>query len=125
MIGAYANHLGFAPEPLVQHYARFLPRSADAQGPRIRPTARPFGSAEIISFPLVWPDPGIHRRPGGIVACLPARSSCSPPQAVYDAASAGYCRPGKRWPEREPAHGTIQSPGAATRSHRSPRSRRS
>ena len=69
MIGAYANHLGFAPEPLVQHYARFLPRSATPQTRRPA-TARPFGSAEIISFPLVGRILEFTGGSGGIVACV-------------------------------------------------------
>ena len=32
MIGSYAQFLGFDPEPLVRHYAHFLPRPAVASG---------------------------------------------------------------------------------------------
>ena len=50
MIGIYAQYLGFDPEPLVRHYAHFLPR------PRIVPKAphpanpAPLTSAKVVKF---------------------------------------------------------------------------
>jgi len=50
MIGTYAQYLGFDPEPLVGHYAQFLPR------PPLAPTAQhpanpaPLSSAKILKF---------------------------------------------------------------------------
>lgn len=50
MIGTYGHYLGFDPEPLVLHYARFLPHveSSTKKSPQGRP--HPFGSAKIISL---------------------------------------------------------------------------
>jgi cytoskeleton protein RodZ len=50
MISAYAQYLGFDPEPLIQHYLQFLPR------PQIAPRANhpanpaPLTSAKVLSF---------------------------------------------------------------------------
>ena len=52
MIGAYGAYLGFDPQPLVLHYAQFLPKP-NRQSAASRPAApKPLGSATIISFPL-------------------------------------------------------------------------
>jgi len=49
MVAAYGEFLGFEPEPLSQHYARFLPRPITVAKPRV-PAPRPLSSAKIIPF---------------------------------------------------------------------------
>ena len=49
MIAAYANFLGFEPEPLLQHYVSFLP--APQVAPRRHPAnPAPMSSAKILTF---------------------------------------------------------------------------
>src|SRR6185369_862155 len=49
MVGSYAQHLGFDPEPLVRHYAEFLPRPPPAG--RAHPAnPQPLTSAKVIKF---------------------------------------------------------------------------
>jgi cytoskeleton protein RodZ len=49
MISAYAAHLGFEPEPLLQHYVSFLP--APQVAPRRHPAnPSPLSSAKILTF---------------------------------------------------------------------------
>ena len=75
MIGIYAQYLGFDPEPLVIHYAQFLPR------PAVVPTAvhpanpAPLTSAKILKFGKMPKLPkfsinvaGLPGGPGGLVA---------------------------------------------------------
>jgi cytoskeleton protein RodZ len=77
MIGNYAQHLGFDPEPLVKHYADFLPR------PRLAPGAHPanpppLSSAKVIKFGMVprLPKFSVRSLPGGaggiVASCLGA-----------------------------------------------------
>jgi cytoskeleton protein RodZ len=69
LLEAYALHLGFDPEPLLQHYAQFLPQQARTT--RRQPgAARPFGSAEIIAFPLINRLIEATKGNGGIVASI-------------------------------------------------------
>jgi cytoskeleton protein RodZ len=49
LVGAYAKYLGFEPQPLVQHYASFLPMPIAAQRRRSGPP-KPLSSAKIIPF---------------------------------------------------------------------------
>jgi cytoskeleton protein RodZ len=49
MVAAYGKFLGFEPEPLSQHYSRFLPRPIAVAKPRV-PAPRPLSSAKIIPF---------------------------------------------------------------------------
>jgi cytoskeleton protein RodZ len=49
MVAAYGEFLGFEPEPLRQHYSRFLPRPIAVAKPRV-PAPRPLSSAKIIPF---------------------------------------------------------------------------
>jgi cytoskeleton protein RodZ len=67
MLEAYAHHLGFDPTPLLQHYARFLPQQG-SQMRRPAGAARPFGSAEIIAFPVINRLIDAAKGNGGIVA---------------------------------------------------------
>jgi cytoskeleton protein RodZ len=49
MIAAYADYLGFEPEPLLQHYVSFLP--APEMAPRRHPAnPQPMTSAKVLSF---------------------------------------------------------------------------
>jgi cytoskeleton protein RodZ len=78
MVGAYAQHLGFDPEPLVKHYAGFLPR------PRVAPAAdhpanpQPLSSAKVIKFGTLarFPKFNVGSLPGGaggiVASCLGA-----------------------------------------------------
>ena len=50
MIGAYAQFLGFDPEPLVEHYARFLPVPPLAAEVRHPANPAPLSSAKILAF---------------------------------------------------------------------------
>lgn len=77
MIGIYAQYLGFDPDPLVHHYARFLPRPQVA--PRVRHPANPapLSSAKVLSFGRLPRMPRIDFKlsnlpggPGGLVASL-------------------------------------------------------
>lgn len=78
MIAAYANFLGFEPEPLLQHYLTFLPLPQVA--PRHHPASpAPLSSAKILKFGKFVKLPSINIRlpsmPGGnngIVASVAA-----------------------------------------------------
>jgi len=50
MIGAYADFLGFDPEPLVAHYAHFLPPPPLAAEPRHPANPGPLSSAKVLAF---------------------------------------------------------------------------
>lgn len=70
MIGAYAGHLGFDPEPLKQHYAQFLPRIAAPAKAVARKLPRPLGSAKIIVMPYLKMAREHMTGAGGIVAAV-------------------------------------------------------
>ncbi len=70
MIGAYAGHLGFDPEPLKQHYAQFLPRTAPRAVALAGKTPRPLGSAKIIVMPCLKMARDRMTGAGGIVAAV-------------------------------------------------------
>ena len=78
MIGIYAQHLGFDPEPLVMHYAQFLPRPPVAPEANHPANPAPLSSAKIIRFGRLPPLPkfSIHSFPGGtggvVASCLAA-----------------------------------------------------
>lgn len=86
MIGAYAVFLGFDPEPLVEHYAGFLPAPAPAPvieaphpaNPAPHPAnPAPFSSAKVLAFGRLpkLPKFRLNRVPGGaggLVASLAA-----------------------------------------------------
>jgi cytoskeleton protein RodZ len=50
MISAYAQYLGFDPEPLVMHYVQFLPKPAIAPRAHHPANPAPLSSAKILSF---------------------------------------------------------------------------
>ncbi len=77
MIGIYAQYLGFDPDPLVQHYAVFLPRPPVAPPARHPANPAPLTSAKILSFGRLprmprfdFKLPNLPGGPGGIVASL-------------------------------------------------------
>jgi cytoskeleton protein RodZ len=75
MIGAYAQFLGFDPEPLVEHYARFLPAPPLAAEPRHPANPGPLSSAKILAFGRIPKLPkfklaGMRGGTGGLVAGL-------------------------------------------------------
>ncbi len=77
MIGVYAQYLGFDPDPLVHHYARFLPRPTVAPPARHPANPAPLSSAKILSFGKLPRMPRIDFKlshlpggPGGLVASL-------------------------------------------------------
>jgi cytoskeleton protein RodZ len=77
MIGVYAQYLGFDPDPLVHHYARFLPRPPVAPPARHPANPAPLSSAKILSFGKLPRMPRIDFKlshlpggPGGLVASL-------------------------------------------------------
>lgn len=67
MIGAYSQFLGFDPEPLVEHFAHYMPApplTAEARHPA---NPAPLSSAKILSFMSFakLPRPSLRRVPGG------------------------------------------------------------
>jgi cytoskeleton protein RodZ len=77
MIGTYAQYLGFDPEPLVQHYAQFLPRPVIAPKANHPANPAPLSSAKILKFGKLPQMPkfafklnGIPGGAGGLVASL-------------------------------------------------------
>ncbi len=50
MISAYAQYLGFDPEPLVMHYVQFLPKPAIAPRAQHPANPAPLSSAKILAF---------------------------------------------------------------------------
>jgi len=80
MIGIYATYLGFDADPLVKHFARFLPRQpmpGHRANPKKKRKARPapLSSAKILQFPIMERlrslSKGISSGAGGVVAsCL-------------------------------------------------------
>lgn len=75
LIGAYADCLGFDPEPLVDHYAQFLPVPPAADEARHPANPAPLSSAMIVSLSRFAKLPKFRRLPGragGIMAFLAA-----------------------------------------------------
>jgi cytoskeleton protein RodZ len=76
MIGSYAQSLGFDPEPLLRHYATFLPRprlAPDVPHPANPP---PLSSAKVIKMGSARPRFSLTNLPGGaggiVASCLGA-----------------------------------------------------
>ena len=70
MVGIYGQYLGFDPEPLIVHYAEFLPRPiAPAQTITTR-TPRPLSSATVISFTHALRRGPLQRASRTIGSCL-------------------------------------------------------
>jgi cytoskeleton protein RodZ len=77
MIGAYAYYLGFDPEPLVEHYAQFLPAPPLAPAADHPANPAPLSSAKILKFGKLPKMPrfnfklnGVPGGAGGLVASL-------------------------------------------------------
>jgi cytoskeleton protein RodZ len=67
MIGIYGEYMGFEPEPLVTHYAAFLPRPQVAGGKAHPANPGPLSSAKVLKFAKMPPFPrfSIKDFPGG------------------------------------------------------------
>lgn len=67
MVGIYGEYMGFEPEPLVTHYAAFLPRPQGAQGKAHPANPEPLSSAKILRFGKMpsFPRFSIKSFPGG------------------------------------------------------------
>ena len=72
MISQYARYLGFDAQPLVLHYARFLPRPVAVAPLSASQRPRAFSSAKILSFPLAGKLSRFTSGAGGIVASVAA-----------------------------------------------------
>ncbi len=72
MIGNYALYLGFDPQPIVMHYAQFLPQPVPAPAARARRKVkpRPLGSAKVINFPLAERLRSMTSGAGGVVSSV-------------------------------------------------------
>ncbi len=77
MISAYAQYLGFDPEPLIHHYVRFLPKPAIAPRAHHPANPAPLSSAKILAFgkipklpPLNFNFKNIPGGAGGLVASV-------------------------------------------------------
>jgi cytoskeleton protein RodZ len=67
MVGIYGEYMGFEPEPLVTHYAAFLPRPQAAPGKAHPADPGPLSSAKILRFGKLpsFPRFSIKSFPGG------------------------------------------------------------
>jgi len=86
MVGIYGEYMGFEPEPLVTHYAAFLPRPQGAQG-KVHPAdPGPLSSAKILKFGKMPPFPrfSIKSFPGGAGGVI---GSCFAAILLFAAAS--------------------------------------
>ena len=72
MIGAYGAYLGFDPQPLVLHYAQFLPKANRPFGGPRAAAPKPLGSATILSFPLAKCMRALSSGSGGIASVVVA-----------------------------------------------------
>jgi cytoskeleton protein RodZ len=72
MIGAYGAYLGFDPQPLVLHYAQFLPKANRHSGGTRAAAPKPLGSATIISFSIAKCMRALSSGSGGIASVVVA-----------------------------------------------------
>ncbi len=70
MVGIYAKYLGFDPQPLVLHYAQFLPQPVPMARNRKRRKPLPLTSAKIIQLANVHRLKSMVTGAGGIVASV-------------------------------------------------------
>lgn len=110
MIGDYGAYLGFDPQPLVLHYAQFLPKPMNGWHGRRRATPKPLGSAKIIAFPSLRAL--APRSTGAIVSCLTAVALLG--AAVWMAAAPSGPHSADDRQAMAEATGDILVPGAAT-----------
>ncbi len=69
MVGAYAEYLGFDPQPMMMHYAQVIPRQTPPKQQGVK-MPRPLGSARIIEFPLSRRIREMMNGGGGVVASI-------------------------------------------------------
>jgi cytoskeleton protein RodZ len=86
MVGIYGEYMGFEPEPLVTHYAVFLPRPQAAQGKAHPANPAPLSSAKILKFGKMPPFPRLNIKafPGGAGGVI---GSCFAAILLFAAAS--------------------------------------
>ena len=86
MVGIYGEYMGFEPEPLVTHYAAFLPRPQGSQGKAHPADPAPLSSAKILRFGKMPPFPRFSLRsfPGGAGGVI---GSCFGAVLLFAAAS--------------------------------------
>jgi cytoskeletal protein RodZ len=70
MVGIYGQYLGFDPEPLIIHYAEFLPRPIAPARAAAGPMPRPLSSATVISFSHALRRAPVRRMGRTIGSCL-------------------------------------------------------
>ena len=70
LIGQYAQFLGFDPQPLVLHYAQYLPQPIPTRRSTRRKKPGPLSSARILSFPNISRLAELRSGAGGIVASV-------------------------------------------------------
>ena len=87
MIGIYGEHMGFDPEPLVMHYAAFLPRPRLRQGQAHPADPAPLSSAKILRFGKLPPFPRFSIK---AFPAVPAASSAPASRAVLLFAAASW-----------------------------------
>ncbi len=66
MIGTYAQYLGFDPDPLIEHYAHFLPAPALAPMPGHPANPAPLSSAKVLIFGRLPQLPKFNFRMNGV-----------------------------------------------------------
>ncbi|WP_373503562.1 helix-turn-helix domain-containing protein [Aestuariivirga sp.] len=111
MIGTYAQYLGFDPEPLVEHYAHFLPAPALAPQPVHPANPAPLSSAKVLMFGRLPKLPkfsfrltGVPGGAGGLVASLAG--------AVFLFAGVSYMlMPGADDAQPRPERGAVATTG--------------
>jgi cytoskeleton protein RodZ len=69
MVGAYAEFLGFDPQPMMMHYAQVIPKQVAPKQNGAK-TPSPLGSARIIEFPLARRIKELTGSGGGVVASI-------------------------------------------------------
>jgi cytoskeleton protein RodZ len=86
MVGIYGEYMGFEPEPLITHYAAFLPRPQAASGRAHPADPGPLSSAKILKFGKMPPFPrfSIKGFPGGTGGVI---GSCFAAVLLFAAAS--------------------------------------
>ncbi|MGE0007349.1 MAG: RodZ domain-containing protein [Parvibaculaceae bacterium] len=86
MVGIYGEYMGFEPEPLVTHYAAFLPRPQAARGRTHPADPGPLSSAKILKFGKMPPFPRFSLKsfPGGAGGVI---GSCFAAVLLFAAAS--------------------------------------
>ncbi len=77
MIGIYGEYMGFEPEPLVTHYAAFLPRPRTPQGSAHPADPGPLSSAKILKFSIKgFPAvPAASSAPASLLSCSSPRQA--------------------------------------------------